>query len=152
MGASTIGILTKGTTVEEIEQAINEKYQCIEIYSNTPDVVRMFFRDGEDNRQLFIMYGNSSESDYGISGVYLSLGMWGNSVNIIRFLCEKFGGYLDENDCDDEGFYPINFSKYQKGKDITKIDLFKNKIISKVGYDNLKKVLELCEEYKTLTI
>jgi hypothetical protein len=31
---------------------------------------------------------------------HLSLGNWGSSVEILESIVKKFGGWLDENDCD----------------------------------------------------
>jgi hypothetical protein len=35
------------------------------------------------------------------------LGCWGDSVEIIKDIVTHFGGWIDENDCDDKEFYPI---------------------------------------------
>ena len=76
-----------------------------------------------------------------------SLGKWGNSVEIARYLCETFGGYLDENDCDDEGFYPINFHLYSQGSELQNLMNLGIKVIKEVGYDKLKVVMSLLDEY-----
>ena len=36
---------------------------------------------------------------------FLSLGKWGHSVEIIKAIAEHFGGWVDENDCDDIPYY-----------------------------------------------
>ena len=105
------------------------------------------FKDGEDQRHLAVSFTNSCERDNNIAGVWTSLGKWGNSIEIARYLCEKFGGYLDENDCDDEGFYPINFHLYSQGEEFTKLDEFRHKVIKEVGYDKLNSVMKLLDEY-----
>ena len=39
---------------------------------------------------------------------YLSLGYWGSSIEIIKEIVAHFGGgWIDENDCDDKEYYPI---------------------------------------------
>lgn len=105
------------------------------------------FKDGADQRQLAVSFTNTCERESGIAGVWTSLGMWGNSVDVLKYLCEKFGGYIDESDCDDEGFYPINFHLYSQGVEFTDLDMFRNKVIKEVGYDKLKAVMSLLEEY-----
>ncbi len=105
------------------------------------------FKDGEDHGSLAISFTNSCERENGITGVWTSLGKWGNSVEIAKYLCETFGGYIDENDCDDEGFYPINFELYSQGKEFTKLDEFRHKVIKEFGYDKLKVAMELLDEY-----
>lgn len=110
MGALTIAILKKGTTIGQIKKAISEKYTEIEvaISSVVPDFISIFFQDGEDQRKLIVSFSNSCEKECGISGVWIALNKWGNSVEIAKCLCESFGGYLDEDNTDDFGFYPIN--------------------------------------------
>jgi hypothetical protein len=40
-----------------------------------------------------------------VEQLLLFLIVCGNSIEIMRDICEKFGGWLDENDCDDEGVF-----------------------------------------------
>jgi hypothetical protein len=147
MVVDTKAIIRKGTTIEQIESAISAKYKDVTVYVNTQDLMCMSFVDGEDSRTMSVSFTNSCQRDDGIAGVCLSLGFWGNSVEIMKYLCETFGGYIDENDCDDKEFYPINFEEYQKGADFTPLDIFKNKVIKEVGYGKLKPVLTLLDEY-----
>lgn len=78
------------------------------------------FKDGEENRSLFYFYDNVNSyenleyySQYGLEDMVkqetttLHLGYWGNSVEIMRNIVSQFEGWLDENDCDDEPYYPI---------------------------------------------
>lgn len=150
MGVDTKAILRKGTTIEQIEKAISEKYTDVKVRATMPDFMYVIFKDGEDPRKLAVSFTNSCERDNGIAGVWTSLSKWGNSIEIARYLCETFGGYLDENDCDDEGFYPINFHLYEQGKEFTKLDLFRHEVISKLGYDNLKVAEEIFNKFKEL--
>lgn len=148
MGVNTTAILRKGLTIEEIEKAISEKYTDVEVRASSNDFMYVIFKDGADQRQLAISFSNSCERDNGIAGIWISLGMWGNSIDIARYLCETFGGYLDENNCDDEGYYPINFHLYLQGAEFNQLDLFKNKVIQKFGYKHLKDALSLLYEFK----
>lgn len=144
MGVDTKAILRKGTTIEKIEKAISEKYTDVEVKPTLMlDFMYVIFKDGADQRQLAVSFTNSCD----IAGVWISLGKWGNSIEIARYLCETFGGYLDENDCDDEGYYPINFHLYSQGTEFTKLDEFRHKVISEVGYDKLNTVMKLLDEY-----
>jgi len=151
MGVDTKAILRKGTTIEQIETAISDKYTDVEVRATMPDFMYLSFKDGNDVRQLAVSFTNACERDNNIAGVWCSLGMWGNSVQILRYLCETFGGYLDENDCDDEGFYPINFHLYQQAKEYSEMYLFTNKVIAQLGYNNLQKALALFNEFKGLS-
>ena len=152
MGVSTNAIVRKDVTITDIENFLTIKYEDVELHKSiyTPDFFRITFKDGNDDRQLSVSFSDSCEKDYGISGVWLSLGSWGNSIEIMKSLCEEFGGYLDENDCDDEGFYPINLSRYLDGKVVTKMDKFKTKLILEFGHDKLNSLIKLMEEYKDL--
>jgi len=150
MSVDTKAILRKGITIEQIKDAMSSKYNNVEVMATQPDFMSIRFKDNISTRSLFVSFTNSCERDDGIPGVGVRLGKWENSIEILRYLCETFGGYLDENDCDDEGYYPINFHLYQQGTDFTKRDLFINKVIAALGYDNLKITLELLDEYVEL--
>lgn len=148
MGVDTKAILRKGTTIEKIEKAISEKYTEVEVKPTSMlDFMYVIFKDGADQRQLAVSFTNSCERENNIAGVWTSLGKWGNSIEIARYLCETFGGYLDESDCDDEGYYPINFHLYSQGTEFTKLDEFRHKVITEVGYDKLNAVMKLLDEY-----
>ena len=140
-------ILAKGISIESIADALCLQYGEVVVHPSSIDFFYVIFNDGKDKRNLAVSFSNGCERDNGISGVWCSLGCWGNSVEIMRYLCETFGGYLDENDCDNEGFYPINFHLYSKGKEFTKLDELRHKVISELGYDNLDKAMKLFEEY-----
>ena len=150
MGVDTKAILRKGTTIEQIEKAISKKYTDVRVHMSTCDFAWVSFKDGAEQRQLAVLLADSYDSENNIYGVWTSMGMWGNSVEIVRYLCETFGGYLDENDCDDEGYYPINFHLYSQGKEFTKLDEFRHKVIQEVGYDKLKSVMQLLEDYSKI--
>jgi len=44
----------------------------------------------------------------GTNGIYASLGYWGRNLEIMKILCYRFGGYLDESDSDEENYYKID--------------------------------------------
>lgn len=153
MGLDTKAIIRRGVTIQEIATVLKEKYTEVEVRETSmEDFMYITFKDGVDQRQLAVSFTDSCERDDGITGVWLSLGMWGNSVEILRYVCETFGGYLDENDCDDEPYYPINFHLYEQGKEFTELDKFKNKVITKLGFEKLNTVMGLFEEFKTIKI
>lgn len=151
MGVDTKAIIRKGVTIQKIEKTLSDKYENVKVHSTSmSDFFNITFLDGEDSRQLAVSFSNSCEREEGIGGIWLSLGMWGNSVEIMKYLCHTFGGYIDENDCDDEGFYPIMEHLHEQGVALSEKETFTNKIIMELGYDNLKKALKLFEEYKNL--
>lgn len=149
MGVNTKAILTKGTTIEQIENAISNKFQDVQVHANSSGSVYITFKDGEDERSLYVSFANYCEHDYGISGIWTSLGYWGNSIEIMEYLCETFGGYLNKNDSNEEGFQPVNIELFSKGVEFNPLDEFKLEIIKEVGFGKLKSVLTLFEEYQT---
>jgi hypothetical protein len=152
MGVDTKAIIRKGTTIEQIESAISAKYKDVRVRATQPDFMYIYFMDDKDDRALFVSFTNACERENNISGVLLSLGCWGNSVEILKYLCETFGGYLDENDCDDQDFYPINYELYAQGSEFRTLDEFRHKVIKEVGFEKLRAVMALLDEYRTLPL
>lgn len=105
MSVDTKAILSKSTTISDIAEALENKYKNVKIESTSMDYFFIIaFADGNDQRSMYVSFSNSCEHDEGIPGVWMSLGCWGNSVEIMTYLCETFGGWIDENDCDGIGF------------------------------------------------
>ena len=149
MGVDSKAILTEGTTIETIKDKLSEKHDNIKIHA-LGSLITIAFDDGKDRRQLSVFLKNQALTDYGIPGVLLSLSSYGNAVKILKWLASELGGYVDENDCDDIGFVPVNLEKYKEGREFTKNDLFRLKVIEQLGYENLGKAIELFEEFKTI--
>lgn len=95
----------------------HEKYGDEKPYTESGSI---YFKDGDNNRKLFYYYTNVNSfenlelySELGLEDMVKSettqliLGYWGNSANIMTDLATEFGGWIDENDCDDESYYPI---------------------------------------------
>lgn len=49
----------------------------------------------------------------GVNGNLVSVGYWGRNIEIMKLLCYKFGGYLDESDSDSEEYYKVD-KNYRK--------------------------------------
>ena len=151
MSTDTKAIIRKGVSLEEIKTALEKKYKNVEVLNGgSSEMFQIIFSDDGRQRTMWVSFSGSCLLENGIDGVWLSLGMWGNSVEIMKYLCVEFGGYIDENDCDDNGFEPVNIESYEQAKDFTPMDKFRNKIISELGYKNLNKALNLFEEFKTI--
>jgi hypothetical protein len=118
MGQSTQGYVNRNVTAMDIYNVICEKYDKetgfdikTQIYNEEEqEIGSIFFKDGEDQRRLFICYGEVDKEDIfnkeiEFNGskkyVYLSFGFWGNSVQIMTDIIKCFGGYIKENDCDE---------------------------------------------------
>lgn len=81
----------------------------------------IYFKYNGEDRALFFNYDNVNHlenldyySEYGLQDMvesettYLSLSCYGNSVDIMKEIVAHFGGWLDENDCDEVPYYPID--------------------------------------------
>lgn len=152
MGIDTKAVIRKGVTLEELKAHAEKKLGPI-IIENTYDEDFFYFRfkEGEKNRNLAVFTDPTlAERDYGINGILLSLGCWGDSVGIMMHFLEEFGGFIDENDCDDIDFQAVNIHKLEEAREYTPKEKFKQKLIYEFGLDNVNKILKLCEEYKDL--
>lgn len=151
MGVDSKAVIRKGTTIKQLTEFLETEYENVKVRSTNQDYYfNISFKDEKDGRNLSVFYGDLGKSDYGLEGVLLSLGLWGNSIEIMKNICNKFGGYLDENDCDDKDFYLINEGEFNKGEDLTEYDLFSQRVIKEFGYEYLEKALKLFEDFKTL--
>ncbi len=150
MGVDTKAIIRKDVTLVELVNYLKAQYEDVTVYTTGSDTFfQIGFVDGEDERLMSCHFNACAKNDYDIEGILLSLSLWRNSIEIMKGICEYFGGYIIENDCNDE-WYIINLEKFESAKEITPIDVFKNKVIARLGYDKLKIALELFEEYKNI--
>lgn len=79
------------------------------------------FRDESgDYREIFYCYNNVNFHEnlfyylkYNLADMvksettYLSMGRWGNSVDIMTDIVQHFGGWVDDDDCDDNPYHYI---------------------------------------------
>ena len=79
----------------------------------------IYFKYNGENRMLHYFYDNIVDlsdleyySEHGLEDfvkaekTHIGLSYWGSSVEIIKEILEHFdGGWIDENDCDDEEYY-----------------------------------------------
>ena len=78
------------------------------------------FYDGISDRELFYCYTNHNSlenleyySEFGLEDMvkeeitYISLNKDESSIDGIKKIAAHFGGWIDEDDCDDEPYYPI---------------------------------------------
>jgi hypothetical protein len=122
MGVDTRGIINKKIDIEEVYNFILNTYDKNAVLDKDASPAdrlplgSIYFKDGEDQRRLFCCnneditkfspeYPELNFSDDVHSYLWVSLGYWKNSVEIIKNIINHFGGYVDENDCDDEGWY-----------------------------------------------
>ena len=103
------------------------------------------FKYNDEDRMLFYNYSNLNSyenlefySKYNLRDMvetettYLSLGCWGSSVEIIKEIVAHFGGgWIDENDCDDKEYYPIELDVDENIKPVQYVTM--NDIYEKFG-------------------
>lgn len=94
---------------------------------------------------MFYVYNNLNSyeninfySEHGLKDMvlsettYISLGFWGSSVEIVKEIVAYFGGgWVDENDCDDKEYYPIEVNTDGSIKPIQYVTM--NDIYEKFG-------------------
>jgi hypothetical protein len=122
MSVNTHGITKEVVDAEEILNFIKTKYDTNASmrldYSKGEEIKyfratgRIKFNDGDDNRSLFVIVDSvREEHQKGIISsekyTWLDLGCYGNSVEIMKSIINHFGGWVDDNDCDEEGYYYI---------------------------------------------
>lgn len=80
------------------------------------------FQHKEEKRSLFFFYGNyympapyaikknldNNTRELNGDNTELTLGASGYAVEILTKIAKEFGGYIDENDCDDKWFYKVS--------------------------------------------
>ena len=112
MGVDTKGYVGSNVTAKEIYDVILQEI-CKDAdfgvdSRNTHNSIYGFidFVDGEDPRNLFIVENTEADSYHKDKMfkdnryTYLSLGKWGNAIELMTKIVSKFGGYIDEDDCD----------------------------------------------------
>lgn len=150
MGVDTKAIIRKDVTLVELVEYVKTQYEDVTVYTTDfDDFFQIGLVDGEDERLMSCFFNHYAKHYYEIDGVLLSLSLWRNSIGIMKGICKYFGGYIIENDCNDE-WYVINLDKFESAKEITPLDVFENRVIARLGYDKLSIALELFEEYKNI--
>lgn len=119
----------KDTVEKKIYKSISECDWKFKINEHSEDFDNWYiicgfisFKYHEEDRMLFYDYDNLNHyenldyySKRGLSELvetettYILLGYYGGSVEIIKEIVAHFGGgWVDENDCDDKEYYPVN--------------------------------------------
>jgi len=134
MGVSTHGYVSDNVTGTDIFNLITSKFdkdakfdiQMDKSYGS--EIGRIHFKfNKEEDRSLFYCLGEVTlDRDMQFENgkyAYLSLGCWGDSVQIMTEIVRCFGGYIDDNNCDDEKEYYVpqtenfEYDNYTKARD-----------------------------------
>lgn len=150
MSVDTKGLIRPNTTISELESYMKLHYQNVSVteYGREPyNIYNINFNDGVVCRNLSIILktldNNVVEGITLTDGVWLSLGCWGNSVEIIKGIASYFGGCIDENDCDEEPYYWVDKDKYFENIEMT----LEKELELLLGVGKVQKVLDLITKY-----
>lgn len=117
MGSSTHAITDQNVSIEEIYNVILNKFDPTAKFHKDKNAKNDFTFDwgridfsfrGEDRDLSCGIFAKEVDNyDFVKNDKYLwiSFGAWGNSTEIVKQIVVEFGGYIDENDCDDEEYY-----------------------------------------------
>ena len=127
MGVNTQGLIRGKVTKEELLNVIREKFDpmarieyessIIVTFHHLPckiDSCQIYFEAYGENRIMHWFYDeaqhdmrNANGIDHTCEYTQISLSLWGSSKEIITSMVQSYSGYIDVNDCDDEGFIPL---------------------------------------------
>jgi|GEM_PF-5556180 len=122
MGESTNGYVRDKISATDIFSVIVNKFDKDAIFNVREDrngeIGKINFSYNEEVRGLFYCLGevedNRNMKFENGKYAYLSFSNWGSSVQIMTEIVKQFGGYVDENDCDDEeAFYVPQSENFQ---------------------------------------
>jgi hypothetical protein len=172
MGVDTHGYVDREVTASDIYNVILNKFDKDAIfdinvrnnYEGEPEEIgNILFKIGEDQRKLFICYGEVNQEDQNsymeFNGnrkyTYLSLGFWGNSEKIMTDIVKSFGGYVDENDCDDISAIYISQLDNLEYEDFVKernsiVNVLDEKLVKPLKIQIANQILKHKEQLKKL--
>lgn len=116
MTAKTHGYITKEIELEQIYEFVQKWFDpqaTVNRYKNklgvSNEMAIYFNYKGEERRLFIIVYKSRKFSKTGEKErqIFLDLGFWGHSVEIMKSIISYFSGWLDENDLDSEDPYYI---------------------------------------------
>lgn len=109
MGVDTKGYLSKDIKASEIYKVVCSKFDSNAKFDIRDDgfnkeVGMIHFNYNQEQRNLFFCVTSDRLPNTpldGIEHVSLILRKWGSSIEIMNKIVSVFGGYVDEDDCDD---------------------------------------------------
>jgi hypothetical protein len=115
MGNSTRLYGKNIVSIETLKNIIDKEFNCDSQVRNVDDGVGVWHKiqfryDVDEEYRDLAYFPNSTDLEYwgtddqtvGPKHFVLTFGMWGHSVDILKRIGAEIGGWLDENDCDDE--------------------------------------------------
>jgi hypothetical protein len=150
MGVSTEFFTPKDLTFAEFVQLVETTLEVKTEHHRYEDEMNYgnigFDYNGED-RQLHF-HRHNYDYDKETPHTLMSFGQWGSSVEILTKIGQQLGGWLDENDCDDEP--NVYIEKTEKGVEIPPTNRQKlfALVYNKFDSDESNQVLRFLKENK----
>lgn len=146
--------LRKNVTVLEIFTALDSKYENVQAVGllADPKAFQLYFTEVDENitpsreYRYMTVHTDATLTEEGFSGVECRLQNWGKAVEILKYLCETFGGYIQEV-IPGEAIL-VNTGNLDLQQEYSKVQLLENEIFHKLDSDAIPVVLELCQKYK----
>ncbi|OME55513.1 hypothetical protein BSK59_13635 [Paenibacillus odorifer] len=148
MGVNTHGYVRKEVTATDIFNVITSKFDKDAKFNVKEDkqgeIGRIGFKYKDEERDIFYCIGTQYPEDEfryfdgEETYVYLDLNYWGSSVEIMSEIISHFGGWIDENDCDEFG--PVYIKQSENFEYSSFVDE-RDKIVSLLD-DNLSNVIK----------
>lgn len=130
MSVDTDGKIKAEYGVKDIQRVLNHKFK-VETklhYSGKKDYYTLEF-EYKDAHRILSVFENYNDDETNDLCTHLSLGMYGSSIEIMRGILECFGGYIRENDCENDWEFVSHSDK---------ITLTNEEILEDKLYGNLK--------------
>lgn len=153
MSVDSKAIVRANVSLEQIVDCLSTEFSDIEVLNtNTENFFRVHFSNSSGKTCVMWVSYNFADNlaEKGINGIAISSSFRyddGIGAKAVKLVVETFGGYYDENDCDDEGFVPVNIHLLEQGGGLSELEKFKHKVIAKVGFSKLNDILELLNSY-----
>ncbi|AFF28219.1 gp221 [Sphingomonas phage PAU] len=160
MGLSTKVIINPKTKLSEIITFLETKFKTkVELREAASGMFSLMFtinldKSGtKEQRVLYVFMDRTTcRYDFEIDGILISFNCWGMFKSIADSLCNEFGGMVDYNDCDDEGFITICPEKFfnSEAPENKELDSVLHEIILAFGNDKVNKFIELSNKYQNV--
>jgi len=146
-------ILRENVTVEQILNALQDKCAGVDSVGlyGVPGLFQVYFTDKDKEQPSvkeyrYMLVNTDFKENNLMPGIECKLQHWGNSAELLKYLCEQFGGYTQNSPSEEMTLY--NKEEYDTGKPYTEIQRLQNEILHRLDLDAVPVVVELCEKYK----
>jgi hypothetical protein len=139
MSVDTDGKINAKYGVKDIQRALKNKFniesKVMDTYSK--DFYQLSFQYKNETRLLSV-FENYIDDDTQELVTSMNIGMWGSSVKLMMGILESFGGYIKENDCEDEWKYVSPLDKTH----MTNEEVLEDKLYEKLKDSEISFVIK----------